>query len=258
MPGALLAPTPRLGAVFREQVRTVALALRPEAVAAAVVLAGAWIEFAWVETAHGSDPEIWVAPGGFWPVVVAALILPLSVWRGESPTERDYHRAMPIDARAHALARCGAGMVWVVATGCIYFAWMRALGKATGGGLGMYGDAWRWLAPPTAILCTYLLGSALCLLSNRAWAWGIGAMAYIVLAMAESSPYGVSDVPIDWVFAPLFGRLGLWGLATGIVRFPHVYHLPRGPAFTDWLPVAWLWLSVSGAAFGAALWRQKG
>lgn len=250
---ALLSPTPRTAAVFREQVRTVALSLRPEAVAAAVLLAGWWLRT--VMDARPGEGEIWVAPAVFWPLVVAALVLPLSVWRGESPDERGYHRAMPVGARTHALARCAAGLVWVLGLGCAYFAWMLALGKATGGGLRTGPGAWRWIAPPTAILCTYLLGSAIALVSGRAWLWGMGAIGYLVLAVSMGDGEGFVGRGVGALFSPVSGRFGLIGLATGWV--PLATNVNR-VTFIDWLPVAWPWLSVSVAAFGAALWRQEG
>lgn len=255
---ALLAPTPRMGAVFREQVRTVALSLRYEAVAAVAVLSAYSAVYLPSDKGEG-DALLWLSPWAFWPIVILGLFVPLSVWRGEPPSGRDYHRAMPVGQAAHALARTAAGLLWLLGLTVGYGAWIASLGWATGGGIAHLYDEWRWLAPATAILCTYFLGSAVALVSGRAWAWVTGAALYLVLAISMGDGEGFVGRALGALFAPVFGRFGLIGLSTGRVPLPMKSpHHVDWATFADWLPVAWLWLSVSAAAFGATVWRQKG
>ena len=184
-----------------------------------------------------------------------ALLIPMAVWKGEEPARRGYHQAMPVDHGDHAIARGAAGLGWTLAAMGAFFAWMGVLTVATGGQVEA-GQPWQWLAPVIGATVTYLLGSALTLVSARPWRWlGGGMVAYLFLGVFRAVD-GVSPLVslIDSVFT---GRFGLRTLLTGLAPNPLPHQFPF--LVTDlgaWLTSVWIWVVMAVAAFLVAAHRQ--
>ena len=134
-------------AVWIEQLRVVGLAIRARAPWQALVLglgSLALIAFsrmpvlqALVDGEMGElvfDPA--EPPWGFLPAV-AALLLPLVVWKGELRFGDTPLWSMPVDHRRHALLKVAAGWVWLMAILGAALVWVTLTTVASGGSLGV-------------------------------------------------------------------------------------------------------------------------
>ncbi|HVG45699.1 MAG TPA: hypothetical protein VM890_13255, partial [Longimicrobium sp.] len=132
--GAALNPVPGWMDVLREQLASVGLALRREAmmVAGFATLITGLVLTSELQNGGGGIP---LTPTEGIAAVVAALLIPLAVWKGEDPSRRGDHHAMPVDQGAHAVARGVAGLAWTLAAVAAFFGWMGLLSVATGGGV---------------------------------------------------------------------------------------------------------------------------
>jgi hypothetical protein len=249
-----LNPEPALREVLREQFDAVGLTLRREG----IVAAGCLLLFSLVllyQQVTGASVELPFTPKEGIGTAMMALLLPMAVWKGEEPARRGYHHSMPVGHGEHAIARTLAGLAWTLIAVVGFFGWMGLLSLMTGGQVEQV-EPWQWVAPFVAATVTYLLGSALTLVSARPWRWlGGGTVAYLFL-----SAFRGIDGPqllLDGVDSVLTGHYGLTTLLTGMVRNPVLFEAPM--YLTDagaWLTSVWIWLVAAVAAFLVAAYRQ--
>lgn len=221
---------PATKAVWIEQLRVVGLAIRREGALAALVLAlgsVALVAFSRMPVlqalVRGEVGEFVFDPGeppwGFFGVL-AALLLPLVVWKGERRFGDTPLWSLPVDHRRHALLKVAAGWVWLLAILGAALGWVTLTVLASGGILGVNevrvlvldpaGAAagtpgamesvnwstpwWEWLLPFTSATAAYLLASTLVLATARPVFWAAG------LWVAGAVVLGVADVrDIDWI-----------------------------------------------------------
>jgi hypothetical protein len=244
---SVLRSPPRLADVAREQLRAVGLALRLPAVAAAAVVAvatplvtanvlrdGTVIDF---------HPERWIIPG------IAGLLLPIGVWKGEARFGAGFLWTLPADRRGHALAKAGAGWVWLMAAVAFFVLWLLAVTLLSGGNvlgeeallavpqsavlnpagidpalvrtLRWMPEPLLWLVPFTAATAMYLLSSALALGTRHPVRWIVGCGAGVFVLAAVFSELGFATDTRWLVMAPsrLVGSIfyGRYGLETVLI-----------------------------------------
>lgn len=252
--GAPLNPTPEFADVVREQWATAGLALRREA-SIATVLAVLFTGFVAAVQFKTGAASVDLGPEFGVPAALAALLLPMAVWRGEEPGRRGYHLSMPVGHAAHALAKTVAGLGWTAIAMAAYAAWLFLLCAATGGRVD---DApwWQWIAPFVGSVVMYLLGSALTLRTRHPLRWiGAGAVGYVFL-----NAFRIFDGTrplVRLVDEILFGRFGLLTVIVGKPDGPSSVAYGYFPNFGLWMTAAWLWLALSLSVFLAAAYRKQ-
>ncbi len=222
---------PAMKTVWIEQLRVVGLAIRREGALAGVVLAIgslALIAFARLPVlqavvGEGEVGEFVFDPGeppwGFF-AVVAALLLPLLVWKGERRFGDTPLWSLPVDHRRHALLKVAAGWAWLMAILGAALVWVALTVLASGGVLGVdqvrllvldpVGATagtpgateyvnwttpwWEWALPFTSATAAYLLASTLVLATARPLFWAVG------LWVSGAVLLGVADIwDIGWI-----------------------------------------------------------
>jgi hypothetical protein len=230
-------PTPSLGAVAREQFTALGLALRPEMLALAGLMA---VVGTLAVIAAGTDGKADFDLLDFvFPAFVLGLVAPLGVWKGEGPSRRSYLWSMPVPRPAQTLIRVGTGWLWVMLVVAVYLAWGMSVPLLTGGhivlsdawelallegapagtlirDLGWHGHAWMWLLPFAGATVAYGAGSILPIASDHPWRWVAGLImaSFIVAAVREVG--GDAGGGFDEAVWKLFyGEYGFMKLVTG-------------------------------------------
>ena len=252
--GAALNPVPRWMDVLREQLTSVGLGLKREAMVVAgfaTLFTGALVA-TWSE--HGEG--MLVKPTQGVAAAVAALLIPMLVWKGENPARRGYHHAMPVGHGAHATAKAAAGWAWTMAAVAAFFGWMGILAALTGGGVAG-AEWWQWVAPFTGATVLYLLGSALTLAMSRPWKWlGAGVVGYFFIDVFDDA--NAAQPLADGANALIGGTYGLNTLLTGLLH--NDSWQPDEPWMTphaaEWLTATLLWMALAASLFLWSAWRQ--
>ena len=242
-----LNPLPGRLEVLREQFAAVGLGMRREIMlvcgfALLFTFFVMWVEGLGEPGGIPLDPQMGIA------AALAALLVPMAVWKGEGPSRRGYHHGMPVDQAEHAVVRTGAGLGWMMIGVGAFFAWMALLMGLSGGQVA-HVEPWQWVAPFVAAAVTYLFGSALTLLTDHPWRWlGGGAVGFVFLnilgAIDGTRPLrGLIDVVLlgDYGFARL-----LTGTAPPMLT----------PDLGAWLASVWIWVVAAVGAFLFAAHRQ--
>ena len=273
---------PAMKAVWIEQLRVVGLAIRREGALAAMALALgslALVAFSRIPAlqaivGQGEVGELVFDPGeppwGFF-AVLAALLLPLGVWKGERRFGDTPLWSLPVDHRRHVLVKVAAGWVWLVAILGAALVWVTLTVLASGGVLGVdevrllivdpVGVSagtpgatesvrwttpwWEWALPFTSATAAYLLASTLVLATARPLLWAVG------LWVAGGVVLGVAEVwDIGWIERT--AELVAWYI--GGDSFNRGMQLPTGRRELGWtlLPTAGMWTASS------ALWISLG
>lgn len=259
---------PRRADVVREQLASVGLSLRREAavVAGLVAIFTALVLWDFVLRPYGARFDL--EPGLLVPMLVLALLAPMAVWKGEGPERRAYHHSMPVELGQHAVARSLAGLLWLVAAGGGYVAWMAAMTLVTGGTT-RFSSGLEWAGPLAGALVLYFVGSAVTLRSAHPWRWvGGGAVACAFLASMDEPRYGRTSLLETWG-AVLNGRFGFLTVATGLTPVPmtetfakqngeigHYTVINSLPITGSWAVATWIWLAAAVALFVWAAYRQ--
>jgi hypothetical protein len=252
-PAALrLNAEPRRGDVLREQLAAVGLTLRGEAAVVAGIMAVFSAVVLTTDMSRGFA-EMALNPRQGFAAALVALLIPMAVWKGESPDRRGYHHAMPVGHGEHAVARAGAGLVWTLAWVAAFFAWMALLALVTGGGVDET-EPWQWAAPFAGATALYLLGSALALATSYPWRWmGVGATGF---AFVNAFDRVQALQPLVKVaHGVVAGRYGLVTLLTGTVIDP-LWSDVRTAEAGAWLGSVWIWGVAAVCIFLLAAWRQ--
>jgi len=247
--GRAMNPVPGWMDVLREQFSSVALAMKREAMVVAGFLG---LFTAFVVLQPGGD--LTLTPSAGIAAALAAVLVPMVIWKGEDPARRGYHHSMPVDHGAHAVARGAAGLAWTMAGVAAFFAWVGLLSALTGGHVADV-EPWQWLAPFAGAVVTYLLGSALTLVSARPWKWlGLGAIGFFFVNAFRWSARPLADA----VNSLLSGYYGLSTVLTGLVRpeFRHPGEPHISPDLGAWLTATFLWMALALTLFLWASYRQ--
>lgn len=203
-----------------EQLRSVALSLRKEAVAFVVV----WVAFfglalrAAITSVGSATPHIrfdFIAATGL-PIVAVALLIPLSVWRGEGLSDRGYHWAMPYPRTSHTLTKVAGGLVCVEVAVATYLVLVEVLIRAIrwiAHTPALYHAAWwEWTVPFAASAITYAVGSAIAVGVKHPSRWAMGAAPVILMAALAPRALGLEWFRVGMVAA----WQGSYGLATAL------------------------------------------
>jgi len=244
---------PAMKTVWGEQLRVVGLAIRREGALAALVLALgslALIAFSRMPVLQamvdGEVGQLVFDPGeppwGFF-AVLAALLLPFVVWKGERRFGDTPLWSMPVDHRRHALLKVAAGWVWLLAILGAALVWVTLTVLASGGTLGVdevrllvldpAGVAagtpgsmesvnwttpwWEWALPFTSATAAYLLASTLLLATRRPlfWAAGLWVAGGVVLGIADFRDIDWIQRVSDFVAWYIGGDSFAWGMSGG-------------------------------------------
>jgi hypothetical protein len=149
--------TPRWRNVVLEQIRIVALSLRRETMAAAVV-AGIVTLIISIDIAHG-HARTWFDSDEWTSVCWLAFLFPFAVWRTEKRFGPAFLWTLPVDRRRLALTKVFAGWVWMIAVGGSFVLWHKTLAIISG----VPAPRTTPLVSLTGATAMYLLGSALVL-----------------------------------------------------------------------------------------------
>lgn len=288
-----LHPAPRWRHAIGAHLHAVGLAARPSLVAVgagglALAALGALDS---LRTGRGVPlvPEVAIA------VALAALLWPVTVWKGENGLRRSYLATLPLDRRRHALAKVAAGWAWLVAATGVALLGMLALALATGGAVGVDElrvlardvprgalptdlDAlarrwttprWQWAVPFTGATVAYLFGSAVVLARPRVRRWlaalGVGATVAFVLTTAEYGAGGLGGAGeglARTLEAVVLGRYGLASLfattnaTTLTTAVGEVTLWGDPPTLGVWALASLLWLGLAAASVLAAVWTD--
>ena len=264
---------PAMKAVWMEQLRVVGLAIRREAALAGLVVALASLAVIAIsrlpvlqaifnEDMHRLVFDPAETPWMFLPVL-AALLLPLVVWKGERRFGDTPLWSMPVDHRRHALLKIAAGWVWLMAILGAAFVWATLTTLVSGGALGVdevrlllldparasagtpgsmesvswATPWWQWVLPFTSASAAYLLASTLVLSTARPVFWAVG------LWFAGAVVLGIGEIwDIDWMQRT--SEFVAWYI--GGESFARGVQLPTGRAVA-WtlLPTVQMWMVLS-------------
>ena len=294
MTDATVERTPAFRAVWREQLHVVGLSIQREVVIAAallglfclagVVLARFPALLALMGEGSLADFRLDPAQPGFglWGVV-AALLFPLLVWKGERPYGDTPIWSLPVDHRRHALTKVAAGWVWLMAflggaLLCVVLA-VLAGGGALGvdevrqlitdrtgfldGAAGATRDVawttrwWEWVLPFTSATAVYMLASALLLATAHPFRWAVvlyvlGIVPFGVLEFFEIDSLQRGIDLITWfIGGDDFGRFVR--LSTG--EFARGWLLL--PSMGMWVASTVFWISLGFACVVAASARVR-
>lgn len=280
-----LHPAPTRRDVWLEQIRVAGLAIRWPALAATALLSLLTILFALglVRTNAPLDfePYLSMLPG------MLGLVLPIAIWMGADRFGPSFFWTLPVDRRQHALAKIGAGWVWLMAAVAVLVLWQAAVTVLTGGSFlaeqtlrvvpsssfappGTINPAtmliveWQphpllWLVPFTAATGAYLLPSALALGTRRPLWWIAGALVALLLldaASAMSRAAWLADAPQRVLDPLLYGRYSLDALFTARTESLKTQAtLPGGEIVAVWrgVPDLWHWLIATFMWIGGGL-----
>ncbi|MYE15149.1 MAG: hypothetical protein F4Y07_01580 [Gemmatimonadetes bacterium] len=271
---------PEMRAVWMEQLRVVGLAIRRETGLAGLVVALASLaviatsrlpvlQTIFNEDMHELVFDPAVSPWMFLPVL-AALLLPLVVWKGERRFGDTPLWSMPVDHRRHALLKVGAGWVWLMVILGAAFVWATLTTLVSGGALGVdevrlllldpagapagtpgsmesvnwTTPWWQWVLPFTSASAAYLLASTLMLSTARPvfWAVGLWVAGAVVLGIGEIWDIGWMQRTTEFVAWYIGGE----SFARGV-------QLPTGwEVVWTLVPTAQMW------AASAAFWISLG
>lgn len=172
--------------------------------------------------------------GFFWP---------FRVWRGEVPSRRGYHWAMPIDRMTHDLLRVAGGAVWLLVLALCVVS-VALVASALAGHAGRFAELtpFFWFSVFAAPMLLYLFVSAALVRAEHpaGWVWGTLGGIFLVWTLVEVAGLGF---PAD-AFGPLFvGRYGLLVALVGPVwRETVIGAVPTGGG---WL-VGWtIWAALA-------------
>lgn len=281
MTDSTISRIPAMKAVWMEQLRVVGLAIRREGTLTALVLAVGSVAVIAIsrlpslqaifnEEMHRLVFDPAESPWMFLPVL-AALLIPLVVWKGERRFGDTALWSMPVDHRRHVLLKVAAGWVWLMAILGAFLLWATLTTLVSGGSVGVdevrlllldpVGASagtpgavesvnwttawWEWALPFTSASAAYLLASMLMLATARPlfWAAGVWVAGLVVL--------GAADIwDINWM--QRISDFVAWYI--GADSFTRGVQLPTGrEVMWTLLPTANMWMALSAFWIGLGL-----
>ena len=215
--------------------------------------------------------------------VLAALLLPLVVWKGERRFGDTPLWSMPVDHRRHALLKVAAGWAWLLGILVVALVWATLTTVASGGSLGadevrllvldpagaIAGTPgavesvnwttpwWEWILPFTSATAAYLLTSTLMLATTRPlfWAAGLWVASAVVVAIGDTWDVSWIERAADFIS---------WQVG-GDALFTQWVELPTGwteqwsllPTANMWLASSAFWISLGLAGVLVASGRPR-
>lgn len=257
--------------VVRAQLRATGLALRTDLILGALLLAGTAVLLeSSVFRGEGMDVDL---VNIAVQLSVLALFFPMTVWKGDEPSRRQYHWAMPVPRGRHSLTKVLAGWTWFFGLGGAYVlaslgvalatggdvitgtGWERDLAERVGAGfdrqsLSFHGHAWLWLVPFGAMTASYLLGSVVALSMNHPWRFMAGLILVVVTLFAATMGGALQDGLVastrDFF---LVGRYGILTLFSGLPD--------RSPDAAVWCIAVAMWSAVGLVGVLTAAGRRR-
>ena len=229
-------------------------------------------------------------PWGFF-AVLAALLLPLVVWKCERRFGDTPLWSMPVDHRRHALLKVAAGWVWLLAILGAALVWATLTTLVSGGSLGVDEARllvldpagaiagtpgavesvnwttpwWEWAFPFTSATAAYLLASTLILATARPVFWAAGLwVAGMLVFGAGALALDSGDIwDIGWIERA--ARFAAWSWYVGADSFTRWLPLPAGggrvwtilPTASMWAASAAFWISLGLAGVLVASGRPR-
>jgi len=177
----------------------------------------------------------------------------LGVWSDEAPSERVYHRMLPVGRRRHDLLRVLAGLGWLLAMLAVVYAvggtrlmtgW-HPVHVAEAGGVWQMVPGRYWLNLLTAPLTTYLAVSAFAVAVDRPGLWMVLTLGASLglLRLAEFLELGPLLAVLHFLLA---GRHGLGEALVGTVGYVPIIGDLTPP--DRWLYTALTWLALAALA----------
>lgn len=200
-----LHPVPSLGAVFREQLRAVPLALRWELIIVGAIFG--LVTLSALVQIFGEGEAIDFHPEGRLGIALVGFLAGVFLWRREKPFGNPHLWLLPVDRRHGALCKVFAGWLWLMAGVAFVMLWSCALALVSGGQIGVEEtrlvappgttmdaidltalrqvpwetEAWQWVVPFTGATVAYVLGSAAVLGVRYPGRWLLGLLLLIIL-----------------------------------------------------------------------------
>ena len=229
---------PPVRAVWMEQLRVVGLAIRRDGALAGLALvlgSVAVIAFsrlpALQAAVNGEMDGMVFNPGEPWVffAVVAGLLLPLEVWKGERRFGDTPLWSMPVDHRRHALLKVAAGGVWLLAILGAAVVWVALTVVASGGVLGV--DEVRLLLHDPVGAAAGVPGAVESVSwSTRWWEWGQLFTSATAAYLAVSTLLLATARPVLWA-------AGLWVAGAGVLGAADIWDIgwiQRTTDFVNW------------------------
>lgn len=252
-----LHPVPERGAIVREQIDAVSVAIRKEqyffiGTLIAFLILGV---YGALTHGHGEKPgqaTMEFGPGAIVPMSLVALLIPFGVWRASDRERRAYDWVMPIAQSTHTIVRMLAGWLWLMLAVVIYIAFVLGIEAiivlVNGGSLTLDVPAWTWLVPFTATTIAYLLTSIAIVGSEHPWRWIGGIIVGYLAAMLVLDIVHMQDLnrALQHVVG---GYYGLTAAIFGDLRTRYDFY----PNLTRWLGATALWgaLAIIGVWLAA-------
>lgn len=289
-----LHPLPGTGAVLKEQIRTVGLALRPLGIGVGLLL----VVFGAIPILyHLREPRPTVLlPTDFvaWMSLIG-IGLPLFLGRGSvTPFRGGLPWTFPMERARHALIRMAAGWFWLMAAVAVLLIWSVVVPLLTGGAfreptlylVAPFNDPrptdptslptvfwsfpwWIWVVPFLAATAFYLWTSALFLAARRPGRWAAGIILGFFLLV-----FILDWVNLTWLLGGveqtlerfLEARYGLMTLMAGGAVPVQGVDMPTGesmpmfvgiPTMGRWLAGSALWIGTGLGLLGLAALRHR-
>lgn len=290
-----LHPTPPLRAVLVEQIRIVGSTLKRLGIAFGGLFALGTIL---ILVNRPPDPVSFEL--NYFTLSVMALFgvaIPLFLWRGaESPFSSGFPWTLPVEKAQHALARVGAGWVWLMVAVVVFIVWQSVNTLLSGGTLGgsetwllaapagtvedrmdpatmtsvvWSQPGWLFLVPFVGATGVYLLISALFLAVRHPGRRVVGTILGLLVVTLITSRAGfnwLDEVAGGTLDSLLGGRYGLSTFIGGGTFEASATRLPSGtevlvwlslPTFGRWAVAVALWSTAAIAALGFAVFRHR-
>ena len=280
--------TPRWSRVLGEQLRSVGLVVRP-ALAVAVSLQVVLTLVVGLAALRDGEGILFVPEFAALPAL-AAVVLPVAVWRGEYDVRRSYLASLPVDRSVHLLTKLAAGWAWLMALTAAFVLGMVALALVTGGAIG--GDElrvmahdlpvgvplaevpsyarrwttplWQWATFFTVPTVGYLAGSTLVLAGGRVRRWLAGAAvtaSFLLVLSEEGFAFGgLGEGVGDALEALVEGTYGLETLfgdfdPTLVGETTPVWDAP--PTARTWILTTLIWMGIAAAGVFLMIGRDR-
>jgi hypothetical protein len=288
-----LHPSPKTGAVLREQTLTVGLALRPLGIGVGIVLVFFGV-YALYDNMGEPNAVVGLPSDLLAYLSLVGIGLPLFArWGSVTPFRSELPWTLPVDRARHALLRVTGGWFWLMIAVTVLLLWAAGIPLLSGGGLkepqlflvARLSDPrpldlaslptvlwsipwWLWLVPFPAATVFYLFTSALFLATPHPGRWLAGTfLGLLLLAFITewANLVWLSDLADAALVPVVDGRYGLSTLVTGATVAVQSVDLPTGvpmfvagaPTLGRWVVGAGLWIAMGLATLGLAALRHR-
>ena len=188
----------------------------------------------------------------FISVVIASVVWPVLVWRGEGPRARMYHRILPVNHVTHDLLKVAAGAAWLfVGMAIILLGMIMSVLLSDWPGVIAHLSPSFFVSYFSSALLVYLLVSIVPILTNRPLEWMFGiSVGYAGLNMLDATyNVGVMRWLSRTVFEGPFGFMhafyGAYSDQPWRVILPTQVYASSPYDRTEWLFSILIWLPLA-------------